>query len=494
MINTKDTIYNYFRASVSRYPERTALIFGDKATTYAELLLNIDKAAETFSAAGIKKGDCVSVSLPNIPEAVYAFYALSKLGAVISMIHPLTPPIQMKEFLDTTGSSFLYSLSAEGVKLTAVTPDKTKEAKMPADTAVLLHSGGTTGIPKTIVHPDRTFNELAARLMWILCADTLEDTKNKRLLSVLPFFHGYGLGVGVHSILCIGGTSILMPKFSPEGAVAAIKNHGANFLVGVPTMFGSLLNCADFDGPHLSVIEHVFCGADTLPPELAQSVNKILFKNGSRTRVYEGFGLTEAVTITAVNTERHHKEGDGSVGHPLPGYIMKAYDNEKDKFAEAGVSGELCVLAPSIMTCYLGDTDTTAQTLKKHKDGNVWLHTGDYGYVDADGYVFFKQRIKRILKVSGVAVFPSEIEAAALASGVVVSCCAVGIKNERTGTAVRLHAILKENADEAAARKKITDACAERVIRWAVPQEIVFEKSFPLTPLGKIDYRKLEQI
>jgi long-chain acyl-CoA synthetase len=596
-------MYDYFCGTAKRYPKRTALIFFGRKISFDRLLGQIDKAADGFKKIGVKAGDCVTICLPNCPDAVVAFYALNRIGAICSMVHPFTPALLLRQIIEKTHSGFVllndfsffrykdgltdidikiiicklqtympfflgrfFALKNRKVnkavdykcgniikycsllgRVTAAgsgsgawqAADKTREAAtssgatqaannssdgenaikisaagrenadeniatgsgerggaaqgQPPDLqpSVYLHSGGTTGAPKTVMLSDFNFNRLADRAFEMLSVDGAEATGDKIMFSALPMFHGFGLGVCVHVILSCGAASLLVPKFAPKVAVKAIKRYNANVFAGVPTMFAAMLNYKKFDAKHLKKVTHIFCGADALPQSLKQSFDKILAKNKSRAQLLEGYGLTETVTVCAVNTNENFRAG--SVGRPLQGIEIRAFDTETGNICPSGTFGELCVRGDTVMTGYYADKAATACALKKHDDGDPFVHTGDYGFVDADGFVYFKQRLKRIVKISGVAIFPSEIEEAVLSLSKVGLACAVGVENEKSGATIRLYVVLKDGVEEGAEIKnEIVEACKMRLIKWAVPTEIVFEKSLPQTIMGKVDFRALE--
>jgi long-chain acyl-CoA synthetase len=553
-------------------------------------------------------GDCVTICLPNCPDAVIAFYALNRIGAICSMVHPFTPALLLKQTIEKTHSGFVllndfsffrykdgltdpdikiiicklqtympfflgrffalknrkvnravdynraniigYSSllgratdgngarqtvggksraatsagkpqctaaaetqsanNASGGKLSSAAADgrnaeecgdergqnaaerggAAQEQNPNLQPSVYLHSGGTTGAPKTVMLSDFNFNRLAGRAFEMLSVDGAEATGDKIMFSALPMFHGFGLGVCVHVILSCGAASLLVPKFAPKVAAKAIKKYNANIFAGVPTMFAAILNYKKFDAKHLKKVTHIFCGADALPQSLKQNFDKILAKNKSRAQLLEGYGLTETVTVCAVNTNESFRAG--SVGRALKGIEIRAFDTETGNICRPGAFGELCVRGDTVMTGYYGDKTATVCALKKHDDGDPFVHTGDYGFVDADGFVYFKQRLKRIVKISGVAVFPSEIEEAVLSLSKLRLACAVGIGNEKSGAMIRLYVVLKDGVPaDAETKNEIIEACKKRLIKWAVPTEIVFEKSLPQTMMGKVDFRAL---
>lgn len=539
---TEKSMYNYLFQNIDIFKDRTALIFLNKKISFGRLAGEVDRVAEGLRSLGGDSNNSVTICLPNSPNAVVAFYAANRLGAAVNIVHPFTPAVQLAEFMKKADSKFVflndfayfrykeeiektdiktiicrletYMPSLTGAffslgnrkKSRAVNYRSEKIIKygdllhfppckeVPDDSfqkpSVYLHSGGTTGEPKTVMLDNRAFNALSSHAFDIIDIKSFEETKGKVMLSVLPMFHAFGLGVCVHMALCNGIASLLIPKFTGNTAIRAIKKHKADIWVGVPTMFGRIVNNKCFEGKYLSRVTDIFTGADSMPQNLRQKFAEALKRNGSRAKVCEGYGLTETASIAAVNTNKTYREG--SAGRPLKGIEVRAYDNEKNEFCPAGECGELVIKGNQTMHGYLGDSEATAAVKKTH-EGGEWIHTGDYGYVDADGFVFFRQRIKRIVKISGVAVFPSEIEEAVTSLPFVKHACAIGVAREKSGAAIKLFVELANGTPESEETKEqILAECRKRVIKWAVPREITFSKELPLTPFGKVDFKKLE--
>ena len=307
----------------------------------------------------------------------------------------------------------------------------------------------------------------------------------RALYNVLPIFHGFGLCINMHMCMMMRRTNIMCIKFQPAMSAKQIVKEKANILTGVPTMFLKLLGEKAFTEADLSNIKDVYAGGDSVPQPLIDDFNAALKKGGSSARMNVGYGLTETVTVCMVNTRAHNREN--SIGYPLSNTYVKIMKDGKE--VPCGEVGEIYLLCDQFMLGYLHEEYSPFEMI----DGEKWLKTGDYGYVDQDGFLYFKQRIKNMIKVSGVPVYPSEIEEAAIQAKGVAKVCAVGVADKVKGQVVRLFVECAEETDETACREEIMDICRRKLIAYAVPKEIVFEKKLPVSLIGKIDRKKLEE-
>jgi len=542
-MNAKTSMYNYLLENIELFKDRTALIFFGQKINFATLSEKIDRMAQSLKDLGIKKDDNITICLPNSPHAVVAFYAINRIGAVANIVHPLTPSLQLLQLMEKAQSKFLFmcdfayfrykdNLENANIKtvicrLETYMPkilgtffslsnfrknshvdyksqliiryknllNSQKTLDVPDDSfdtpSIHLHSGGTAGDPKTVVLTNEAFNEQSSNAFNLIGINSFDDTRDKIMLGVLPMFHAFGLGVCFHMALSNGAATLLIPKFAGKSTVKNIKKHKVNIWVGVPTMYGRMINYKKFDGRYLKNVVNIFSGADSFPKNLKTKFQDLLTKHGSKAKVCEGYGLTETAALICVNTNKVYKEG--SVGKPLVDTVIMAYDTEAERFCKPNECGELVVKGPQNMIEYLGDTEATNNALKKHGN-DLWVHTGDYGCVDEENFVFFRQRIKRIVKISGVAIFPSEIEEAVTKLPFIKHACAVGVKREQSGMAIKLFVELKDgNAPSEKLKEQILTHCSQHIIKWAVPRQIVFEKSLPLTMMGKVDFKKLEE-
>jgi len=552
------SMYEMLVRTAKTFPDRVAIRFEGSATTYKETLSQVRTVSERLRGLGFQKGDVLTICLPNIPQAVIVFYAANRLGVIANMVHPKTPPDELSEFMTSTGSRYLIILDAfmfkslsvfekidvkkvivarigdflsplkragffimKGRKIPPIPVherfvtwreliagekncsgmEETAERERaiePHDPAVYLHSGGTTGTPKTIVLSSHNMNVLAVIGPQIV---NIDDPFEKGYLpaglsmaAILPLFHGFGLCMCMHTMISNGIAAILVPLFSPDSLARVILREKPTFIAAVPTLFEAILKSDKLKKKSLSFLKACFCGGDSLSPELKSRFEAFVRERGAPISLREGFGLTETVTVCCVNPEYASKEG--SVGLPLPDMLMKIVHVGTNQELSPGGQGEICVSGPTVMLGYLNDPDGTAEAIHVHEDGRSWVHTGDFGYMDKDGYFFFTQRLKRIIKVSGVPVFPSQIEAVISSVPGVEAVCAISIPDSYRMHAVKAIVVPDTHGikdGEKALRDRITAVCADKLIAYARPVEIEFRDILPKTLVGKVDYVLLEK-
>ncbi len=531
----RQTLYSAAAAAAAQYPDGRALYYKGKYFTYAALMREIDALAAGFVKAGVRRGDAVTVCMPNVPESVYALYAINKIGAVAHMVHPLAPAAQLKKFTEKVGSRMLFVLSTALGEYASLAPDlplgivavpparslgalkcaayeflHRKETVKRAPgvryyddirvprgraeaapyeegrTAVYLHSGGTGGEPKVIELSDLAVNALAARVPHILSfMDRLEGTA---MLAVLPMFHGFGLAMGVHAPLVYGAVSVLMPKFSTAETIGLLAKGRLNYLIGVPALYEALLKKPDFSGEKLKSIRIAFIGGDCVRPDLLQRFDRRMQEGGSGARLFEGYGLTETVTVCNVNLFSACRAG--SVGKVLPGLGCRILGDD-GQVLPVGETGEICIGGDTLMTGYLNDPAATAEAFTEI-EGQTYVRTGDAGYLDADGFLYFKQRIKRIIKIAGVSVYPSEIEAAAGALGGIREACAIeGTENGRT--VIELYLVSDRPESGRLSPQAVQDGIAAALGKYAVPHKVEYLDELPKTLINKVDVRALKK-
>ena len=353
------------------------------------------------------------------------------------------------------------------------------------DPAAILFSGGTTGEPKGILLSNRNF---IAEGMQAAAWGGLGE--GDAILAILPIFHGFGLGVCVNAALMAGGKSILVPVFEPAAVATLLRTKRPSVLVGVPTLFHALADDRTLARADLSCLRACFCGADTLPRPVKERFEKRVAERGGNVRLLEGYGLTEAVTAIMAMPKGEYREG--SIGIPFPDMDAKICAPGTEDELPAGGEGELCVSGPAVMLGYLDDAEATAQTLRVHRDGRTWLHTGDLAKRDADGFFYFVLRLKRIIKSSGFNVYPTQVEQVLYAHPAVADACVVGVPDEAQVERVKAYVVLKEPSQAGQEmREALIEDCRRQLIKWSCPREIEFRRELPKTRVGKVDYRAL---
>jgi long-chain acyl-CoA synthetase len=538
------SLYGALHAQALAGGGRTALLFMGRRTTFAQLDAEIQRASRGFAALGMARGSRVLVCLPNIPQAVVALYALNRLGAVPAMIHPLSAPAEIRAYARQAGCSWAVTLDAFWPRFAEARPDSplariilcrvsdalggllkagfelTEGRKIPAvprdpavirwaralaaarsapelerpdpipcgETALLLFSGGTTGVSKAIQLTSLNCNALAIQTNAAGGPITTGDS----MLSILPLFHGFGLAVGVHAMLINGASCILVPRFSADGLADLVRKYRPSYLAGVPTLFDALASNARFKSVPLASFKGLFCGGDSLSRQIKDRFEAVLRDAGGGVPLREGYGLTETVTANMLMPRDCYREG--SMGIPYPDMLAKVVRVGTTEEAPVGEDGEICVTGPTLMLGYLDDPEATAEAVRPHPDGLRWLHTGDLGFMDADGFFFFKQRVKRIIKTSGISVFPSQIEDVLNKHPAVRLSCVIGVTHP---TKVQIpKGFVTLNSGWAASpelEKELIAMCHKELLPHACPRCIEFKDGLPLTLVGKVAYRKLEE-
>ncbi|MBQ6558180.1 MAG: AMP-binding protein, partial [Clostridia bacterium] len=356
------------------------------------------------------------------------------------------------------------------------------------DTAVILFSGGTTGVSKGIELTNMNMNALGYQVS----SNAGFPMTNLKMFSVMPLFHGFGLGVGIHTALVSCATCILIPQFTIKTYARDVLKYKPNVIVGVPTLFEALLRSDGFKGADLSFLRGVFCGGDSLSVELKKKVDAFLKEHNASVQIREGYGTTECVTASCLTPYDFFREG--SIGIPFSDTFYQIVDPNTDEEVPYGTEGEICIMGPTVMKGYLHNKAETASTLRTHDDGNVWLHTGDLGTMDEDGFIYYKQRLKRLIIVSGFNVYPSQVENTIDAHPDVLLSCAIGIPDPYKMHKVKAFVVLRPGVEPSDKIKdEILEHCRKNISKHAMPREIEFRTELPKTLVGKVAYRKLEE-
>ena len=534
------SMYELLIRTKDKYPEYTAYDFMGKAVTYKKFVEEIDDCAKALTAQKIKAGDRVTVCLPNVPQAVIMFYAINKIGAVASMVHPLSAENEILFYLNESESKLAITLSQfydkfEGLKgktkvekvvvakIGEALPtikgiaykfignepkvvkdpwviswndflNKGKEEKEVLvdgkgdDSAVILFSGGTTGTSKGILLTNLNFNALAMQTIAASGCFSAGDT----MISVMPVFHGFGLGVGIHTMLSSGGRCVLVPRLNVAEFPSLFKKYRPNYMAGVPTLFEAMMRNEDMRKADLSCLKGLFSGGDSLSIELKKKIDTFLNERGAKIQVREGYGTTECVTASCLTPVDYYREG--SIGIPFPDTYYKIVVPNTNEEAKPKEMGEICISGPTLMKEYINNPKETSQTLRVHEDGTTYLHTGDLGYMDEDGFVYFVQRLKRMIVTSGYNVYPSQIENVIDAHEAVMFSTVIGVKDDLRMQKVKAFIVLKDGftlTDEI--RESIKAHCEKNIAKYAIPKEYEFRSSLPKTLVGKVAYRELEK-
>ncbi len=534
------TLYQAVSETAERVPDAIAWDFLDTTSSYRAFLAAIDACANALAALGLAAGDRILISMPTSPQGVIAFYAANKLGAVPALIHPLSTAPEIEHYLNASRARVALTLDAFYERFATVKPNLpletlilgripdylsplkkfgfwlTKGRKIPQvpgdprvrwwadlmaspyaevprggtnthDPAAILFSGGTTGVPKGILLSNRNF--IAEGMQAAAWGGMAEGHS---ILAILPIFHGFGLGVCVNAAFMVGGKSILVPMFSAEIVAKLLRTKRPNLLVGVPTLYDALARDPSLARADLSCLRATFSGADTLPRPVKERFEKLVAEGGGRVKLLEGYGLTEAVTAIMATPLEEYREG--SIGIPFPDMLAKICRVGTEDELPPGEEGEICISGPAVMLGYLDDAQATRETLRVHADGRTWLHTGDLGKMDADGFFYFTVRLKRMIKSSGFNVYPAQVEAVLYQHPLVAEACVAGVPDPSQVERVQAFVVLKDPAQASAdTERALIEHCRAQLIKWSCPRQIEFCAELPKTRVGKIDYKVLVQ-
>lgn len=538
--NRQKTLYDalVYGAEHSTF-QATAMEYYGRRLTYKELLDEIDACAFGLKELGVKKGDKITIFLPNIPQCLISIYAVSKLGAVCNMLHPQSTKDELVHALELTKSKIILTFELNEslcsnmddvtiirCKVPEYFPKNVKSIALKSaylfsirtakpsvgtkvvewsdlikakghvekaesdieDTAMVMYTGGTTGHSKGVMLSNRAINYA----MSIIIGENVRGLPHigDRVLVVLPMFHAYGFILSLHSPICAGVCAVLVPKFSPSECAKIILENKIEYIMGVPSMYERMYPY--FEGHDMSYVRQALSGGDTVSVELVNKYN-VLLKN-SIVDYRQGYGLTEISGGVFVMPATYEEYKEGCVGRVFTGNSICVVEPGTTNVLPEGSEGELCVTGPVLMSGYCNNPEATDKVMLKHDDGKVWLHTGDIANVDETGLVYFRSRCKRMIKVKGINVYPSIIENAVEKCSVVAKACAVSVMSEN-GPVIKLFVVLKKlpwrmSPEEAV--DNIMKFAREHLNDWSQPKDVKVVKEMPMTKMQKVDFIALE--
>ncbi len=523
-------IYRILDDTARMFPDRTASIFYGKKLTYNELKRLSDSFAVSLRKLGLKKGEKVALLLPNFPGFVIAYYGILKAGGVVVPLNPLYTAHELEFHFTDSGAKTVITIPmfAEKVaKLTHTTAlnrvifayiadflpfplsfaqklrenpsvkrakkegkgeflnmkdmiDEPTEGFKPAEVdpdelAILIYSGGTTGVAKGIM---LSHYAVVANAHMIATWGHLNE--NERMLAVLPFFHGYGMNVTMNAALLSGMSIVMLPKFSATEMAKTIDKYKPTQTAVVPTILVALSAVKNIEKYDFTSLKAIWVGAAPLTHAIKENFEK---KTGGR--AIEGYGLTEAVTAIMANP-MNGKHKVGSIGLPFPDVDAKIVSLDGKKDLPPGEIGEIVLKTPTVMLGYYNKPEETRETIK---DG--WLYTGDIGYMDEDGYFYITDRKKDLIIVGGFNVFPREIDELIYRHPKVKEGITVGIPDEFKGEKIKVFIVLKEGVTATA--EEFIEYFKKHLAPYKVPSEVEFRKELPKSAIGKILRRVLRE-
>ena len=543
----KCSIWQYMTECSRAYEDCVALEYLGQTVTYHNMQKNIEVVAKALKNFGIKEKDIVSVCLPNIPEVVYVFYAINRIGAVANMLDPRNNAEDLKNELLDAKSTLLFSLDSaiekfeqildetEVQKVVAVSAlntlppliqriakvkDKSLRIKIPSDkryvtynnfvstcknycgnldgvydegaSAVIAYTGGTTGKPKGVITTNQCMNAMV-----VFNSKMDYDVKpGDRCLTIAPPWTYYGLSNSLNAYLAMGLRIILIPKFEADDLGKLISKCKPNHIVSVPSTLYAVMKCKELEEVDLSYLKTIIVGADKLTEQLETEFNCFLKEHGCNSRVTKGYGMTEVTAATTYT--KNNCNIIGSVGIPFVGNIVSVFTNETDEIEECrtGTTGEIAIHGPMLMQGYFGNySEETEKVLRKHNDGRMWVHTGDLGHLDEDGRLYVDGRIKRMFVKHGYKIFPGAIEASIRKYPAIEDCAVVAVEESYNGNEIKAYLVKKEDSTETNQEIEIgvSKLVEKELFNYEIPTKYEFIETFPLTAMGKIDYKALEE-
>ncbi|MDY6072420.1 MAG: long-chain fatty acid--CoA ligase, partial [Bacilli bacterium] len=428
------SMYDYLKDTASKNEKRSAYSFYGNEVTFKSFMKKIDKVASALKEFNIVENECVTICMPNTPESFALIYAINKIGAICNIIHPLSSTSDIERALKETNSSIifcsdvampkarhikvkhfimvptseslgkilktLYNIKSslnmkleEGMLtwnefLNYGVSEETYVKRDPNSPAAIIYSGGTTGKPKGIIISNANFNAMALQT-----ANLCEYIRpGYSVLSALPIFHVFGLALCTHTCLVAGMKCIIVPQLNTKKINKELRKYKPSVYPAVPSLLKMSMNDSDPGSNAFKDIKVVVVGGDYLSPQVKNEYEEYLKTHGSSAVVKVGYGLSEACGFcccTAQVDEKHVNNHKGTLGIPNPDMIVKIFEPDSDVEKSVGDVGEICITGPTLMMGYINEDEETKKTLVIHNDGRTWLHTGDLGYMDKDGFIFY---------------------------------------------------------------------------------------------------------
>lgn len=517
--------------------------FGSEIT-YKELFENIDKVASAYTAIGVKKGDVVTICSITTPEIIYSFYALNKIGAVSNLIDVRYTKAAIKNFLNEVDSKYMVMLDlcypnvSEIIddtmvkKIISISPlnsvpkviksiacignflrgnknlipfgDKyinwndfikndtcniTVQPYVADYPVAIVHTGGTTGVPKGVLLTNENFNNSVVQIK----NSNVDAERGYRFLNIMPPFIAYGIVLGLNMPMTLGWRTTVIPKFDANKFDELLLKHKPNGIMGVPAYWETVMKSKKIRKKGLSYVKNILLGGDKIKPEFEVRLDGFLKENGCDAGVGKGYSMTEASACATFSSKKANKLD--SAGIPLVKTTISVFEPGTTNELKSGEIGEICIKTPTMMLGYYDRDIETSDVKVLHEDG-YWIHSGDLGYVDDDGFVFPKDRIKRMIIRSGFKVFPSEIENLFMSHYAVESCAVVGVPDDVDVTAPEVHIVLKNDYKEYIddVKKELIELFKNSSLPpYFEPVEYVFRDHMPLTNIGKVDFISLQK-
>ena len=537
------SLYSQLKESSGNCPDQTALSYYGTTVTYSEMMKKIDQYAAAYKELGVKAGEYVSFFTVSLPETIYSIYGLNKIGAVCNLIDVRTDADHTKEFIAKAKSDVLVVLDIAYPKVANALDElgirkvivqsagdslpffKRLVVKRKMDTdvpidggrmirdkdlaamgkgksveeipyekdrpAIVTRTGGTTGVSKGVLLTNDSLNAVYANFR-----DVVGSGMGKSFLNFLPLAASYGIACGIHMGLCMNVIDILIPKFTPDEFADLIYDYKPNYIIGVPIFYENLIHSPKMKNFDLSFIEAMAAGGDSANIGFERRLRAFTKERNAKYPLAQGYGMSEGSSAVAFGVFDIHK--DGSAGIPCVHTTVSVFKPGTTEELDIGEVGEICITGPTLMTEYLDEPEETAHVMWEHPDGQKWIHSGDLGLIDEDGFIFIKGRLKRsVVRFDGHKSYPVQIEAVVNKHTAVKNCCVIAIQ-DMTHDQGELPLVIAEPAEEYEGdwdtlRVEILDLCANGIEERSQPADCVIIEKLPVTVNGKKDVKSLTE-
>ena len=538
-------VYSYFKQVNKSRLNETALYYYGTRITVRKMIEKIDQVADAFSALGVKKGDTVSLVSASTPESIFSFYALNKIGATLNAIDPrldkksvarmiknsgskvlmvidiayplvaaISDEIKQEHIIVQSASTSLPPLKKIALKIFAKTNipidkaniiswdkfvegaknSKAQEADYEGDaTVAICYTGGTTGFPKGVMLTNDSINSVGFSFLHA----GIIYKPNTRFLGIMPIFSSYGLVCGIHMPMIMQQELALIPRFYPIKMGEYIKKYKPQHMIATPAFYEILINSDEMKGFDLSFMLTLGSGGDSMNAGLEDKLNEFMKSHNLRYPLAQGYGMSEVSAAATFCVNDRYKRG--SVGIPCISTTIGVFDPETGEELGYNTPGEVCISGPSVMKGYYNNKEETEHVLRKHADGKIWVHSGDIGTIDEDGFVYIQGRVKRMItRFDGHKVFPITIESYIAEHELVHSCSVIGVNDRERMQGQYPMAVVELNPGVDVSRRdeicrEIYANCQRDLEQRGKPVAVVCIDEIPLTGMGKNDYRRLEK-
>lgn len=543
------TAYEYMCNENQDNLDTIAIEYYGTKINFKDYINEIDKVSESFYDLGIREGDVVTIISITTPELEKTFYALNKIGAIMNLVDVRSDSVALNKYLNDVNSKVVISLDIflpvvdKAIQNTNVTDIitispfnsvprlkrflanvndkiKNKEKRKLIDNiknkdkyiewnkfikmygckilpvsykknqiAAFVHTGGTTGVSKTVKISNYNFNALAFQYKLL---NTGYDKGDTFLNDIVPFV-AYGIVTTIHMPTCLGITNIIAPILSPKEFTEFMVKYKPNHTATVPSYLDDFMSNEKTQNFDWSNLKHIGIGGDKFSKEKEIALKKFLEEHNSNASLDKGYGMSELCsTATSCMGEVNKLT---SLGIPLPKTCVGIFEENSEKELKYGEVGEICISGPTIMQGYLNNSEEENKIIKIHTDGTKWVHSGDLGTLDEDGFLFLIGRIKRMIIHGGFKLYPVKIEETIMKNKNVDCCCVIGIPSKEFGSNAEAHIVLKKDSieDLKQVREELIQLCASELPKYSQPSEYIFRERLPLTTVGKVDYKSVEK-